>query len=609
MNMPFVQPSYSGSGALTVGSAIGNGAGAPIDDRQMSLVPSANSPWPPPQYDPVSYQFRIWDAWRSGDRQKLSWTYYNLGSNSPAGREFFSTTGEPGMPVPRPGQFRGGLLGSIEYTFWGAAIPPGEKRSKLHVPIAGDIAKTNASLLFGRAPILTSPSGNKANEAYFASLVDDSMLGRLQEAADFCSALGGVYLRIVWDTEVSEKPWLQAVPADTGVPTFSYDKLKAVTFWHILSENGDDVVRHLETHVPQGNFVYHGLYKGTSDELGEVVPLSDFPATEQFMQGLEGNVLYLPDLPFDASTVVYVPNERPNYLWRDLGPQAWPLGVSDYNGIESLMDSLDEVYSSWIRDVRLAKSRIMVPQAFLDNIGRGQGAVWDPNREVYSPVEGLVLGPGADGIPQLQCQQFAIRWQDHLNTCQEFINRIVQCAGYSPQTFGDWSGTAVTATEIQARSRTTTLTRQKKIKHWRPALAQAIYSLMCVEKFYFGNTDITPELPDVEFPDNDLQNVLELAQTLSTLRTAGLMSVDVGVRMAHPDWSQEQVDDEVQKVIEQTGLSMAGRARIALAGPMGETLGQDVADLAAASPVPLPKPNPDDNNATIGDDSETPEAG
>jgi hypothetical protein len=67
---------------------------------------------------------RIWDAWFSGDPQRLSWVHYNLGANSPVGRSYFATTGEPGLPVPRPGQFRGGLLGSITRTFWGQPVLP-----------------------------------------------------------------------------------------------------------------------------------------------------------------------------------------------------------------------------------------------------------------------------------------------------------------------------------------------------------------------------------------------------------------------------------------------------------------------------------------------------
>lgn len=87
--------------------------GMVIDDRSQSLLPVSNRPWPPPEYDPITYQMRLWSAWYSGDSQMLSWAYYNLGANSPAGRAFFATTGEAGLPTPRPGQYRGGLLGSI----------------------------------------------------------------------------------------------------------------------------------------------------------------------------------------------------------------------------------------------------------------------------------------------------------------------------------------------------------------------------------------------------------------------------------------------------------------------------------------------------------------
>ena len=118
MSMSFVQPSAMPTGSFTTGAPIGLSSTQPIDDRQMSQLPTTSQPWPPPQFDPVSYMFRIWDSWWCGDRQKLAWVYYNLGANSPYGRAFFATTGEKGMPTPRPGQYRGGLLGSIEYSFW-----------------------------------------------------------------------------------------------------------------------------------------------------------------------------------------------------------------------------------------------------------------------------------------------------------------------------------------------------------------------------------------------------------------------------------------------------------------------------------------------------------
>lgn len=74
-------------------------------------------------------------------------------------------------------------------------------------------------------------------------------------------------------------------------------------------------------------------------------------------------------------TAVYVPNMR---LHRKI--RRTPLGRSDFDGIEPVMDQLDEALTSWMRDLRLAKGRLVVPDAFLQSQGPGKGASWDPSR-------------------------------------------------------------------------------------------------------------------------------------------------------------------------------------------------------------------------------------
>ena len=493
------------------------------------------------------------------------------------------------MPVPRPGQYRGGLLGSVEYNFWGQPTPPGEKRSRLHVPVAGDIAATSASLLFSNPPelktTLTGAQG-KANQAWLDALVDDSFHTRLLEAADMCSALGGVFLRIVWDTSVSDKPWIQPLPADMGVPQFAYDRLKAVTFWRILQENGTDVIRHLELHAPASNQIIHGIYQGDQSDLGEILPYANWPDEVRHLGALDQGTLTLPDLPFDASTVFYVPNMRPNKIWRDLGPQAWPLGRSDYSGVEPLMDSLDEVYSSWIRDVRLAGLPAdrpgRVPGQHRPRQGRGVRA--GPSR-----LHALEHAPRPGRIPSITANQFAIRWAEHQNTCQDLATTIVQKAGYSPQSFGDYDGQAVTATEIQARERTSMMTRNKKIRYWRPVLQDAIYSLMCVAKLYFGASAIEPERPELRWAEDAIPDEQVLAQTVATLAGADAASKRTLVAMAHPEWDDQAIDTEVAAIISELGMEMAGRARIALAMAPGETLYD--AEQELASPVSAKTPD------------------
>ena len=68
-------------------------------------------------------------------------------------------------------------------------------------------------------------------------------------------------------------------------------------------------------------------------------------------------------------TAVYVPNMLPNRLYRGSF-----LGRSDFSGVEGLMDALDECYTSWIRDLRLGRGRIIVPSEYASHDAQHEGA-------------------------------------------------------------------------------------------------------------------------------------------------------------------------------------------------------------------------------------------
>lgn len=552
-----------------------------VNDNRLAMeLPTVNQPWPPVRFNPIAYDQRIWQAWWSGNPDELMRAYYSLGANSPLGRSFFATTGERGTTTPRPGQFRGGLIGSIRRFFWGQPTPPGEKRTNYHVPIAGDISSMSANLLFAKPPAL-SYDDNDTIQEYLDDLIDDGLHATLLEAAEGCSALGGTFLRVVWDTDIADKPWIDIVPADAAVPEFKYGRLVAVTFWRVVDDSGSSVLRHLEKHIPSQNSILHGLYAGDQKSLGIPVPLTDHPETAPIAQMITdgGNRITFPDQPRDASTVVYVPNIRPNRVWRDLGAQAVPLGRSDYSGIEGLMDGLDETYSSWMRDIRLGKARLMVPPQFLDNIGRGKGSVFEPEREVFVPLNFLV-GDGGGPNQAIVPNQFNIRWQEHAETAKAFIEQIISQAGYSTQTFGMMGDVAATATEVEARERKSLTTRAKKILYWRPALQDIIYGLLSVEATVFGRRELQPVRPSIDFADVVIPNQQELSQTVAALRGAEAMSIEVAVGEVHPDWTPDEVQEEVSRIYTELGTDLIARARVTLAPPKGAGLGEDVSQLA-----------------------------
>lgn len=546
--------------------------------------------WPPSGWDPVAQAQRLWSAWFSGSPDQLAFAYQGLGGNSPTGRAFFRSSGERGSSQ-RFGQ-ASTVYGSIQRYFWGQIIPAGEKRAKIHVPLAGDIASMSADLIYAKRPRLEGAT-DAATQEWLDERLDDDLHATLLEGAEVSAALGGRYMRTVWDKSISDRAWLDIVHPDAAIPVFRYNKLVSVTFWRVLDDSGDQVVRHLEQHDVQSNAIYHGVYIGDQATLGTMGALTDYESLAPVAAMLDSsNALRFPDLPKDCSTVTYVPNIRPNRAWRDVYHAA-AIGRSDFQGIEGMFDGLDETYSSWLRDIRLAKSRLMVPPSYMDSRGPGKAAVADTDREVFVPLN--LLAGTTDGA-MITANQFKIRFAEHQATMKETVGQAVRGAGYSAQTFGEnpTSGGQMTATEIEQRERRTLLTRSKKLLYERPALADQLYSLMWVDKLVFGRP-IQPFRPEVTFPDAVLPSAQELANTAVALNTAQAASKQTLVQMVHPDWTPEQVDEEVERIRDEEGFDVLGRARVTLAAPMGSTatVGQEVSQIADTIQV-APETNPGD---------------
>ncbi|MFF5589722.1 phage portal protein [Streptomyces hygroscopicus] len=492
-------------------------------------LPTGDIAWPPHDLAPALDAMHTWDTWWSGDPDRLESLYGG-------------STG--GGPDPKRLQYAGGVVGRLARWWWGTPTGLGERRTKLHVPIAGDLCGGSADLLFSEPPKFTVD--DQVTQDRLDKLTDDGMLATLQTAAEVGAALGGVYLRPVYDTELSDRPWLDAVHADRAVPEFRWGRLAAVTFWRVVREQDGQVWRHLERHEP--GVILHGLYQGTKDQLGRPVPLEDHPATAVFAAavGEDGAI----PTGYDGLDVSYIPNQS-SRRWR-CTPRLQDLGRSDLDGVEPLMDALDETYSSWMRDIRLGKGRIVVPSAYLQSQGPGRSASWNPDQEAFAGLD-MLARPDASG--QLTVAQFAIRVQEHKDTAEDLVNQILRSAGYSGQTFGLGGDVAVTATEVTARERRSMTTRGRKILRWRPALAHVIEALLAVDREVFGG-GITPQRPTVEFEDSVQEDPLTLANTADVLTRAHAASIDTNVRMVHPEWDDTQVAAEVQRIQAEQGMAV-----------------------------------------------------
>jgi len=495
--------------------------------------------WPPKELAPVTSRLAVWSAWYSGDTDMLSDIYGG------------QLAGDPGVPLTgflnpdRPG-LRGVIGRTLARWFWGLPVPQGERRTKLHLPVASDIASVSADMLFSEPPTLTMPDeSDTATQDRLAELAGDEMQAVLLEGAETAAGLGGVYLKVCWDVGLDDKPWLASVHADAAIPTFMHGRLVAVTFWRHIFEDGSRIIRHLERH--EKGVILHGLYEGARGDLGKPIPLSAYPETAGLAPVVTTGI--------DMLTADYVPNIRPARVWRDQPAGAY-LGRADFSGAEPFMDALDEVYTSWMRDIRQAKGRLVVDENALMNLGQGKGSTFDPDREVY---EAIAISPNSN-MPGITQVQFAIRVAEHRDTVSHLMDKIIQMSGFSAGTFGD-SDTgvrqaALTATEIRAKQQRSYVTRDKKMLYVRPPLARIVEAMLAIDRVTF-DSGVTPDKPRIQFGDTVSEDSLTLAQTAQALRAADAASDETIVQLVNPEWDNKRVQEEVAKIAKERQASMS----------------------------------------------------
>lgn len=552
-------------------------------------LPKNGIKWPPAELAPIAAKQAEYDAWYSGDPTKLNGVY---------------SLKQDRAPFDRTSQYRGGVTGAVARMWWGK--PTGNlfdnnrEADKLHIPLAADICQASADLLYAEAPTFgvggiertsTDTEGNevttttydKDTAAELDTMLEQGIITTLAEGNEIGAALGDSYFRVTWDRSLRDRSFITTVHADAAWPEFRWGMLVAVTFWWVVQQSDSVVVvRHLERHelAPDGTgVILHGLYEGTGDNLGRAIPLTEAGVTAGLATQVDEFGMISTESP--GLAVVHVPNQTPNRLWRN-HPVGRNLGRSDLADVLTEFDKLDMVWSSWMRDIRLAKARLIVPNFMLSSGLPGTGAVFDTDQDIFTSLN---TPPREDGKSEITPQQFDIRVQQHMDTAEALKKEIMRTAGYGPQTFGDGGDVAQTATEVDSRDRRSNLTRDRKIRASEGPLKQLIRKKLAVDRVLFqGKGDPEADLA-VQFPDSSQANPADLAQTNALLFQAQSASVQTRVKIQHPDWDDTAVQEEAARILAEFGMQVPDPTEVrppaAEEEPTDEELAQAEADAQA----------------------------
>lgn len=430
-------------------------------------------------------------------------------------------------------------------------------KCKVHVPAAADIAAVSANLLFAEEPFFTTydeqteESENKQQKRLDELVQLNNIHGKLNEGAESCAALGDVYLKLNWrkDNPMVEYPVLTVAQGDAAWPEFLLGVLQCIHFFTVLKRDmkTDKVTRVYERYEP--GKITMAIYEGDSTNLG-----NDVSDTELKKYGFEREI----KPPVDDMLAVHIPNMKPNRKFRDID-----LGRSDFDELRNLMDSLDEAYSSWMRDVRLGKGRTIVPAEYLKRKpqemleGLAASASWefDPEVETYVAID---MQDGNGSVPGITLQQFAIRSGEHASTCMDLLRNIVSIAGYAPQTFGmDITGMAQSGTALHIREKKSYDTRGKKQTYWKSPLEQIMTAMIHLDSALWPDkgSDADDEVK-VKFSDMAANDITTMSGAVQMLVAANSVSMLTRLQMIHPDWTKKQLADEIERIQQENTQAM-----------------------------------------------------
>lgn len=404
-------------------------------------------------------------------------------------------------------------------------------------PLPGRIVGAKADLIFGEDPTFTA--AKDADQDQLSGIVDANDLpSQLQRAERICASEGEVWWKTYVDTEQVAYPLIQWLSRAFCIPMFRGRTLLAAAFYSELEAEEEGYCYRL-VEVYDANVVRHYLFKAGRSEkgIGDLVALTDHPETADLAEEWQHDLDQLL-----CGRVVNDEGTDPTY------------GISDYAGVKDLLYALNEATTIGVENARLtAKKRVIVPQRFLDERGEFPGGV---DTIIATEVDADPDKPG-QGLVQVEWEFDATALQVWTTDLED---RILTRTRTAPVLVGRYTEGAQTGPALRARLLDSVLDAHGKGRYWDDELPKCLRAAQRVdalskEEGGLGNQwTQADEPPAIERTLPLPEDESEQAQRIATEVGAELKSRKTGITELHPDWTEEQVIEEMKLISEDNPL-------------------------------------------------------
>ena len=308
-----------------------------------------------------------------------------------------------------------------------------------HYPLPKAISNAMGSLLFSNTPEIVVETGDKESNVLYQEKIDEinevnDILSLLQHAAQLQSYSGGVALRINIDTTLTDVPLISIYPKEQYYEHKKYGQTIYVDFY----DDYEDGYR-LISRYGRGYISYNLLHNDTP------VSLDSHPQT----QGLKDVAFQMrgTDSLINIVFAVCIPNKAD--------------GSSDYSGLVSSFQALDEAYSSFVSYIRDTKTNTFITEDIAP-----KGANGDMRRlNKFDNTVVILDNAGMDSKSSvINRDTVEVNITGYRQSFETIREAILTTVGVSPGTLGiEFAGANTSGEALNIRERASARTRSEKL--------------------------------------------------------------------------------------------------------------------------------------------------
>ena len=459
---------------------------------------------------------------------------------------------------------RYGDYDSLHY-FWRTAPATSLKK---HTGIPSLIASKMGYILFGNGididVLAYTKDGEKSDkdskdirEELITLYSKLDMEQKLQDGASIESWGGEVFYKLSVDNTLSNYPILEVADITRGRIYKERGILKEIRFPTYYKRK--DVNYRLDevySTTEKGDAcIYYKLYKlNVAENKEEGVALDSIPETAHIdpevkvFEGIKGLLAFAK------------PNKK-SLMFSDSD-----YGASDYEGAIDSFDAMDEAYSTIFRELRSNRTVRYIPKDMIPKSSDGRFALNDDFTDAYVQVESDI---DQNSKSEITYSVIPDKTESHKAKFLTALTTALNKAGLSPYAIGITGLESVNASaeSQQERNKVTLETRKAKMEVWKPFIEEMLIKILQLNDWMVRNKLVKQDYKDnnvawgdidiqVSFGDYIVETENNIVSTVANQMAAGVISTETALKEIHPDWTPEQILEEVNRIRYEKGMAL-----------------------------------------------------